>query len=91
MIRDVKVSTPVEQLCENMPSQFKEFLLFARGLEFSNRPDYDFARNLFYTLYTDMGYKHEDATIFDWDEDRLAREGARAEGEKGYMDVQDDA
>ena len=72
-IRDVKVSTPVELLCENMPSQFKEFLLFARGLEFSNKPDYDYARNLFYTLYTDMGYNREEVNIFDWDEDRLTK------------------
>ena len=91
MIRDVKVSTPVEQLCEDMPSQFKEFLLFARGLEFSHRPDYEFARNLFYTLYFEMGYKHEEVHTFDWGDDRLAREGAKeSDTAESLVEVEDD-
>ena len=68
MIRDVKVATPVEALCEGMPPVFKEFLLFARGLEFSNRPDYDYARSLFLGLYDELGYDRADINMFDWDE-----------------------
>jgi len=77
MIRDVKVSTPVETLCEGMPSVFKEFLMFARGLEFSHRPDYDFAKDMFMRLYIEMGYTLETIDEFDWNESIVAEAEAK--------------
>ena len=33
--------TPIEELCKGMPEQFLEFVKYARGLEFKEKPNYD--------------------------------------------------
>ena len=47
-IRKKMLSVPTEELCKGMPWEFKAYMDYARGLEFSAKPDYDYLLNLFY-------------------------------------------
>lgn len=59
-----KASISVDQLCKSLPTQFKYYLKYVRGLGFHDKPDYNFLRNLFDQILSDMG--QEDDGDFDW-------------------------
>lgn len=45
-IKEVKTSTSVEKLCENIPDCFCNFLKIIKNLEFYEKPNYDELRNI---------------------------------------------
>ena len=45
-IKDKKISISLEELCEGLPEDFITFIQYARELEFEERPDYDYLKNL---------------------------------------------
>jgi casein kinase 1 len=47
MIGEVKLSTSIKKLCENIPEHFIEYLEYIRKLSFDERPNYKYLRNLF--------------------------------------------
>ena len=59
-----KMSTPVEILCKNLPSEFASYLSYCRGLGFEEDPDYTYLRQLFKTLFGSLNYQNDE--IFDW-------------------------
>ena len=54
----------VEQLCENFPNEFCQFMHYCRNLQFEQRPDYSYLRKLFKDLFYKLGYEYD--YIFDW-------------------------
>jgi len=50
MIRDMKVKTPISELCANIPKEFASFLTYCRSLKFDQQPDYGMLRKKFQTL-----------------------------------------
>jgi serine/threonine protein kinase len=46
-ILEKKISTPLDELCEGFPEEFEDFMAYARNLGFDERPDYDWAVQLF--------------------------------------------
>ena len=60
-----KNCVPLE-LCENIPNEFSLFLLYARSLEFEEKPDYDYCRELFSKLIKKN--KSVNEIIFSWNE-----------------------
>lgn len=46
-IGDIKNSTHLDVLCENIPECFKEYIILTRSIDFSGEPDYDKLRQLF--------------------------------------------
>jgi len=46
-IKEKKDAVPLTELCQGYPSAFKEYLVYARGLAFKDRPDYQRLRKLF--------------------------------------------
>jgi hypothetical protein len=50
IIRKKKLSLNPEVLCDGLPIAFKKCLQYARSLEFSERPDYQYLRGLFTDL-----------------------------------------
>jgi casein kinase I family protein HRR25 len=49
-VREKKLSVSPEVLCDGLPVAFKECLQYARSLEFSQCPDYQYLRGLFRDL-----------------------------------------
>lgn len=63
-ITEKKVSTPLDSLCEGLPSEFFTYLKYARGLHFTDKPNYDYLVKLFRDLFIRKGFKYD--AIFDW-------------------------
>lgn len=57
-IGEVKMCTSLSILCNGLPDCFKDYVIYTRGLSFSNKPDYDYLENLF------IKYLKEET--FDW-------------------------
>jgi len=47
LIGDTKRWTGLTKLCNSLPNCFSEYVKYCRKLEFTERPDYDYLRNLF--------------------------------------------
>ena len=63
-IKEIKISTPLQVLCNELPSEFMEYLYYCRELKFEKDPDYKKLRQLFNDLYTSN--KFADDGTFDW-------------------------
>ncbi|PNX77278.1 casein kinase i isoform delta-like protein, partial [Trifolium pratense] len=63
-IREKKLSTSIEKLCESYPVEFTSYFNYCRSLTFDQDPDYGFLKRLFRDLFTREGYEHDN--LFDW-------------------------
>ena len=45
-IKEKKISTSLDELCEGLPEEFKEFIQYARNLKFEEKPDYEYLKGL---------------------------------------------
>lgn len=59
-----KTSTPTDVLCCGLPEEFGIFLDYSRALQFDEKPDYSYVRELFSTLGGREGYQYDN--FFDW-------------------------
>ncbi|KAI8609379.1 kinase-like domain-containing protein [Chytriomyces sp. MP71] len=64
-IRDKKMSTSPEMLCQGNPKEFEVYLNYVRGLRFEDKPDYAFLKKLFVDLYARLEL-HLIPEGFDW-------------------------
>ena len=65
-IRDIKLNTDNEELTQNCPEEFSRYFNYVRGLNFEDRPDYSYLRQLFRDLYE---HKYEYDFEMDWMKD----------------------
>lgn len=63
-IGDLKMSTPITELCKNLPNEFATFLTYVKGLRFDAKPEYSYLKKLFRELLLREGYLFDLA--FDW-------------------------
>lgn len=74
-ISNIKRNYSLVSLCEGIPLEFRTFLEYSRQLEFTEKPDYQFCKNLFERLMEANGYIND--SLFDWtnmDNDRSREE-----------------
>ena len=45
-IKEKKISISLDNLCSGLPEEFKTFIKYARELQFEDRPDYSYLKNL---------------------------------------------
>jgi len=64
IIAEKKVSTPIEILCKQFPTEFATYLNYCRALRFDDRPDYSYLRRLFRDLFFSRQYAAD--YRFDW-------------------------
>jgi len=63
-IWDKKETIPLDKLFKDCPQQFVTYMSYARNLNFTEKPDYNYLRGLFDEILTSI---HEvDDGIFDW-------------------------
>ena len=67
MILEKKQQVSIAQLCQGCPSQFAEFLAYARSLKFDAKPDIPYLRKLFRDLYHAQGFAAGGGKVWDWD------------------------
>ena len=46
-IGETKRQTNIDDLCKGFPQEMATYLRYARELQFSEKPDYEYCRNLF--------------------------------------------
>lgn len=63
-IREKKLATPVEELCQGFPQEFATYINTCKSLDFYESPNYDFLRHLFTSLSKERGYICD--YVFDW-------------------------
>ena len=56
-IKNKKLETSFETLCDEFPSEFLVYMNYCRELKFYQRPDYDYLRSLFKNLYKRKYYE----------------------------------
>lgn len=45
-VREKKLKTSLDELCQGLPEEFKEFINYARKLQFTEEPDYNYLNSL---------------------------------------------
>eukprot|EP01054_Gregarina_sp_Poly1_P003881 Gregarina_sp_Poly_1__3880@NODE_215_length_11293_cov_58_142259_g191_i0_p4_GENE_NODE_215_length_11293_cov_58_142259_g191_i0NODE_215_length_11293_cov_58_142259_g191_i0_p4_ORF_typecomplete_len358_score46_69Pkinase/PF00069_25/2_5e40Pkinase_Tyr/PF07714_17/1_5e23Pkinase_fungal/PF17667_1/6_8e16Kdo/PF06293_14/1e10Kinaselike/PF14531_6/1_5e10RIO1/PF01163_22/4_1e07WaaY/PF06176_11/1_5e05WaaY/PF06176_11/1_1e03APH/PF01636_23/0_00029YrbLPhoP_reg/PF10707_9/0_018FTA2/PF13095_6/0_018_NODE_215_length_11293_cov_58_1 len=63
-IMEIKMHTPIDQLCRNAPRELGEYLRYCRHLTFWERPDYMHCRRMLKELFFREAYVYD--FIFDW-------------------------
>mmetsp|Transcript_26471 Transcript_26471/g.26118 ORF Transcript_26471/g.26118 Transcript_26471/m.26118 type:complete len:271 (-) Transcript_26471:19-831(-) len=63
-IMEKKMSTSVEVLCANFPSEFATYINYCKALRFEDRPDYSYLKRLFKDLFFRENYQYD--FMFDW-------------------------
>jgi len=64
MIGDSKKGVTLEQLCEGLPVEFKEYMDLVRNITYESDPPYRHLRKLFKRCFRREGYKKD--FVFDW-------------------------
>lgn len=59
-----KQETPLEDLCSNCPIEFVKYLRYCRELQFEDRPDYGFLRQLLRERFLREGFQLD--FVYDW-------------------------
>jgi casein kinase 1 alpha len=62
---DMRMAITPSTLCEGLPAEFAVFLNYTRSLEFKQKPDYQYLRDLF------SGLRETDHSVDDTDSDLL--------------------
>jgi len=63
-IRDLKVQTSVESLCQDLPKEFADYMNYVRGLKYDEKPDYQMLKDMFKTLFYQKKFVED--SEFDW-------------------------
>lgn len=63
-IINIKTSTELSTLCEGIPNEFLQYMIYCRGMKFNQRPDYQYIRKLFRKLSSKYGIEYDN--IYDW-------------------------
>lgn len=64
LIGETKRNTPIEVLCKDFPPEVGTYLRYCRTLDFFQRPDYNYLRQLFWDMFERESYK--DDGMYDW-------------------------
>lgn len=63
-IKERKIMTKIEDLCQGMPEEFAQYCSYCRMLKFEDKPDYSYLRSLFKNLFKAQGFELD--YKYDW-------------------------
>ncbi len=63
-IMDRKANISLEELCSDVPEEFRKYMDYVRTLKFDGKPDYSRLRRMFRDLFVRRGFEHD--CVFDW-------------------------
>ena len=64
-VSQMKKSILPEELCENLPGEFTDYMKYVKNLKFEENPNYGYLRNLFVQLMKKQGFE-EGTCFFSW-------------------------
>jgi serine/threonine protein kinase len=62
LVGNAKLCTNINKLCSDMPTCFKDFIIYCRDLKFDETPDYEYLKNLF----IDCAKKNNIEPKYEW-------------------------
>ena len=68
-ILNMKIKTPLEEVCEGLPTEFQTYIQYCRSLHFEEKPDYEYLRGLFRSVMRRM--ELGPCVRYDWDDMKL--------------------
>ena len=68
-ITEIKKKTTAKELCENLPKQFEEYIIYTRNLKYEEIPKYNYLKNLFHTLLKQNNWEFD--YYYDWDVNKV--------------------
>ena len=80
-IMQAKMDITMDKLCEGLPEEFKEFIEYAKKLEFTEKPDYEYLKNLLKKVAEKNGID-VDKVKYDWVIKMEEKEKEKEKGEK---------
>eukprot|EP00347_Sterkiella_histriomuscorum_P020683 403336876 len=78
-IMDMKMAIPENMLCQGLPQGFCDALLYIKGLDFEQKPNYDYIRNMFKEIYNKKHFPKTDF-LYDW---QIVRKKKREDSNQG--------
>ena len=63
-IYEKKKDTSAEELCNDLPKEFEEYVKYTRNLDFESKPDYNYLRGLLRNILEKNNYEFD--YFFDW-------------------------
>ncbi|KAI9256493.1 kinase-like domain-containing protein [Phascolomyces articulosus] len=63
-----KDAITIEQLCEGLPRQFKNYFHHVYNLHFKEKPDYPMLHGLFDSMMAENGFKYDN--VYEWEENK---------------------
>lgn len=70
MVKRKKLSVSHEELCEGLPEEFLEYFKYCFGLEYDEKPNYEYLQNLFRELYKAKDFKRD---LFEFETELLKK------------------
>ena len=70
-LHELKRTMQPEEVCKGLPTEFADFITYARALGFEERPQYDRIRRVFARLMKRYNYEYDG--WYDWSGDRTER------------------
>ena len=59
-----KIASTPDEICKNFPEEFIVYFQYCRGLQFEEKPDYNYVRSLLKTIFEKNAYEYD--FKFDW-------------------------
>lgn len=60
------MATPENILCKNLPSEFFDVMVYIRGLEFEEKPNYEMCRGKFKNVLNRLHTNKKEEIVTDW-------------------------
>jgi casein kinase 1 len=60
----MKQKISINELCEGVPEEFKDYLVYVRNLEFKQKPNYKYLYELFTKAFSELNYTWD---TYDWE------------------------
>ena len=54
-----------KSLCNGLPREFESYFIYVKNLKFSEKPNYEYLKDLFHSLFEAKGFQYSNAE-FDW-------------------------
>eukprot|EP01038_Epipyxis_sp_PR26KG_P007126 gene7126-9725_t len=67
LIEEKKCNTSVAELCEGLPSEFKNYFDHINMLGFEDTPDYIYLKGLFRELFVRSNFTYDRNILYDWE------------------------
>lgn len=86
VIMESKMATPENILCKNLPQEFFDVMVYVRGLEFEEKPNYEMIRGKFKNVLNRLHTNKKEEIVTDWMQLRRAKREEKKALKSARMD-----